>query len=140
MLSKTVTKQSGLKFPGHIKTGPGSILAEMSILAVNLYTLFDVILQDFKAFVDGSGDAGFIVFSLGSIVKNVFDSDLMEKIASVFNKLPHRVVWKHDGITPKNLGANTKVSPWIPQAALLGKNHVCRFSILYYSGHFLVMK
>ena len=71
--------------------------------------------------MDGSGDAGFIVFSTGSIVASGFDDNLTESIALVLKKLPQRVVWKHNGSTPKNLGSNTKISPWLPQPALLGK-------------------
>ncbi|XP_072046054.1 LOW QUALITY PROTEIN: UDP-glucuronosyltransferase 2A3-like [Amphiura filiformis] len=74
---------------------------------------------DFQEFVDGSGDAGFIVFSTGSIVASGFDDTFVESIALVLKKLPQRVFWKHSGSTPKNLGSNTKIAPWLPQAALI---------------------
>ncbi|XP_072046053.1 UDP-glucuronosyltransferase 1-2-like [Amphiura filiformis] len=75
--------------------------------------------SDFQEFANGSGDAGFIVFSTGSIVASGFDDTFVESIALIFKTLPQRVVWKHSGSTPKNLGSNTKIAPWLPQAALL---------------------
>ena len=42
MLSKTVTQQSGLKLPGHSKTGEGSILAEGSTLPESTLRLISV--------------------------------------------------------------------------------------------------
>lgn len=62
------------------------------------YTLLEVIfvsfptfLQDLKEFVDGSGDDGFIVFTMGSMV-----SAMPEKIAkqffNAFRQIPQRVM------------------------------------------------
>ncbi|XP_072013472.1 UDP-glucuronosyltransferase 2C1-like [Amphiura filiformis] len=79
--------------------------------------------KDLADFVAGSGDHGFIIFSLGSIIKFLPDAPETRIITSVLSKLPQRVVWKHDGPMPPNLGTNNtniKTMKWLPQNDLLG--------------------
>ncbi|XP_072013478.1 UDP-glucuronosyltransferase 2B1-like [Amphiura filiformis] len=76
--------------------------------------------KDLADFVAGSGDHGFIIFSLGSIIKFLPDAPETRIITSVLSKLPQRVVWKHDGPMPPNLGTNIKIMKWLPQNDLLG--------------------
>ena len=79
-------------------------------------------IQDLEDFVGGSGDHGFIIFSLGSIIKFLPDAPETRFITRVLSKLPQRVIWKHDGPTLLNLGPNIKTMKWLPQNDLLGKN------------------
>ena len=81
--------------------------------------------QDFLEFVNESGEDGFMVFSVGSIVSGFNNMDLTESIALLLSRLPQRVVWKHVGATPTNIGSNTKIASWIPQTALLGISLQC---------------
>ncbi|XP_072051751.1 UDP-glucuronosyltransferase 2B1-like [Amphiura filiformis] len=76
--------------------------------------------KDLADFVAGSGDHGFIIFSLGSMIKFLPDAPETRLITSVLSKLPQRVVWKHDGPMPPNLGTNIMTMKWLPQNDLLG--------------------
>ncbi|MBN3308974.1 UD2A1 glucuronosyltransferase, partial [Amia calva] len=75
--------------------------------------------QDLEEFVLSSGEHGVIVMSLGTFVSEL-PSDIMEDIASAFAQLPQKVIWKHKGHRPANLGNNTLLMDWIPQNDLLG--------------------
>ncbi|XP_072039715.1 UDP-glucuronosyltransferase 2C1-like [Amphiura filiformis] len=76
--------------------------------------------QDLEDFVQGSGDHGVIVFTLGSMVGSLADHRKTEIIAKVFSRLPQRIIWRHTGELPTNLGSNIKILKWIPQSDLLG--------------------
>jgi glucuronosyltransferase len=79
--------------------------------------------RDLESFVEGSGDAGFIIVSFGSILRGADVSDNVRRLfLSTFAKLPQRVLWKwedkpgvHDTIP-----SNVKLLPWMPQQDLLG--------------------
>ena len=77
-----------------------------------------------EEFVQGSGDHGVIIFSLGSMVGSLGDH-MTSMIADTFRRLPQRVIWKHEGNVPPNIGKNTMIMKWIPQNDLLGK--ACMF-------------
>uniref|UniRef100_A0A8C6ULF9 UDP-glucuronosyltransferase n=1 Tax=Neogobius melanostomus TaxID=47308 RepID=A0A8C6ULF9_9GOBI len=75
--------------------------------------------EDLEEFVQSSGDAGIVVFSLGSMI----DKLTIEKanmIASGLAQIPQKVIWRYSGEKPQTLGANTRVYNWIPQNDLLG--------------------
>ncbi|XP_068614024.1 UDP-glucuronosyltransferase-like [Brachionichthys hirsutus] len=73
---------------------------------------------DLEKFVDGSGDDGFIVFTLGSMVP-----DMPEKTAKqffdAFQQIPQRVVWRYTGVPPEAPPKNVKLMKWLPQKDLL---------------------
>ncbi|KAM4745936.1 UDP-glucuronosyltransferase 2A2-like [Anableps anableps] len=75
--------------------------------------------EDMERFVQSSGDAGIVVFSLGSMVKNL-TTEKTNIIASALAQLPQKVLWRYSGEKPKSLGSNTKIYDWIPQNDLLG--------------------
>uniref|UniRef100_A0A8B9H743 Uncharacterized protein n=1 Tax=Astyanax mexicanus TaxID=7994 RepID=A0A8B9H743_ASTMX len=52
--------------------------------------------QDLEAFVQSSGEHGFIVMTLGTLVDGL-PADTAEEIAAVFSKLPQKVIWRHLG-------------------------------------------
>uniref|UniRef100_A0A8C6SKV7 UDP-glucuronosyltransferase n=1 Tax=Neogobius melanostomus TaxID=47308 RepID=A0A8C6SKV7_9GOBI len=45
---------------------------------------------------------------------------MADEIASVFAKLPQKVIWRHIGPRPSTLGNNTMIVDWMPQKDLLG--------------------
>ncbi|KAL6489151.1 hypothetical protein MHYP_G00028920 [Metynnis hypsauchen] len=74
---------------------------------------------ELQEFVDGSGEHGLIVMSLGTLVKGL-PIDITSEIAAAFAQLPQRVIWRHLGEQPSNLGNNTLLVKWLPQNDLLG--------------------
>uniref|UniRef100_A0A8C6V068 UDP glucuronosyltransferase 1 family, polypeptide A1 n=1 Tax=Neogobius melanostomus TaxID=47308 RepID=A0A8C6V068_9GOBI len=73
---------------------------------------------DLEEFVEGSGDDGFIVFTMGSMV-----SDMPLKTATfffeAFRQIPQRVLWRYEGKVPENAPKNVKLLKWLPQNDLL---------------------
>ncbi|XP_071505032.1 LOW QUALITY PROTEIN: UDP-glucuronosyltransferase 2C1-like [Diadema antillarum] len=88
--------------------------------------------KDLNDFVEGSGDHGIIVFTLGSSVTSLDNEILVESIAKVFSELPQRVLWRYKGAKPRNLGNNTLISDWLPQNDLLG--HPKTRMLIYHGG------
>ncbi|TRY83127.1 hypothetical protein DNTS_020646 [Danionella cerebrum] len=81
---------------------------------------------DLEAFVQSSGEHGFIIMSLGTLVKSL-PTDIANDIAAVFAGLPQKVIWKHLGEQPSNLGNNTLLVDWMPQNDLLGHSKIKAF-------------
>ncbi|KAM4854324.1 UDP-glucuronosyltransferase 2A2 isoform 1-T1 [Thomomys bottae] len=75
--------------------------------------------KEMEEFVQSSGEAGIVVFSLGSMVKNLTD-EKADLIASALAQVPQKVLWRYKGKTPASLGSNTRLFDWIPQNDLLG--------------------
>ncbi|XP_076586984.1 UDP-glucuronosyltransferase 2A2-like [Chaetodon auriga] len=75
--------------------------------------------KDMEDFVQSSGDAGIVVFTLGSMIKNM-TTEKGNMIASALAQIPQKVLWRYSGEKPKTLGANTRIYNWIPQNDLLG--------------------
>ncbi|KAK3872032.1 hypothetical protein Pcinc_022865 [Petrolisthes cinctipes] len=77
--------------------------------------------KSLEEWVAGSGQAGFIYFSLGSLVK---PADMPEKYRSVlvevFGSLQQRVLWKWHQDTMEALPPNVRLSKWLPQQDILG--------------------
>ncbi|KAG7221307.1 hypothetical protein INR49_017374 [Caranx melampygus] len=76
--------------------------------------------EDMEEFVQSSGDAGIVVFTLGSFISNI-TTEKGNMIASALAQLPQKVLWRYRGEKPQTLGANTRLYDWIPQNDLLGK-------------------
>lgn len=74
---------------------------------------------DLEEFVKGSGEYGVVIMSLGTLVK-ALPSEITSEIAAGFAQLPQRVIWRHVGERPQNLGNNTLLVKWLPQNDLLG--------------------
>lgn len=75
--------------------------------------------KELEDFVESSGEHGVIVMTLGTLVERLPD-DITEDIAAAFAELSQKVIWKHKGRRPNNLGNNTLVLDWLPQNDLLG--------------------
>ncbi|XP_029376093.1 UDP-glucuronosyltransferase 1-5-like isoform X2 [Echeneis naucrates] len=74
---------------------------------------------DLEQFVQSAGEHGVIIMTLGSTV-NALPAEVAEEIASVFAKMPQKVIWRHKGERPSTLGNNTLIVDWMPQKDLLG--------------------
>uniref|UniRef100_A0A8C6MKJ9 glucuronosyltransferase n=1 Tax=Moschus moschiferus TaxID=68415 RepID=A0A8C6MKJ9_MOSMO len=75
--------------------------------------------KEMEEFVQSSGEDGIVVFSLGSMVKNLTE-EKANCIASALAQIPQKVLWRYKGKKPAMLGANTRLYDWIPQNDLLG--------------------
>ncbi|KAM8939059.1 UDP-glucuronosyltransferase 2A2-like [Pelodytes ibericus] len=75
--------------------------------------------EEMEKIVQSSGDHGVVVFSLGSMVKNLSE-ERSNVIAAALSQLPQKVIWRYSGKKPADLGENTIVYEWIPQNDLLG--------------------
>nr|XP_019571210.1 PREDICTED: UDP-glucuronosyltransferase 2A2 isoform X3 [Rhinolophus sinicus] len=75
--------------------------------------------KEMEEFVQSSGEYGIVVFSLGSMVKNLTE-EKANLIASALAQIPQKVLWRYKGKKPAMLGANTRLYDWIPQNDLLG--------------------
>nr|XP_046241402.1 UDP-glucuronosyltransferase 2A2-like isoform X2 [Scatophagus argus] len=75
--------------------------------------------KDMEEFVQSSGDAGVVVFTLGSFIKNI-TREKGNMIASALAQIPQKVLWRYSGEKPETLGANTRIYDWIPQNDILG--------------------
>ncbi|KAK2828332.1 hypothetical protein Q5P01_019366 [Channa striata] len=74
---------------------------------------------ELEEFVQSAGEHGVIVMSLGAWA-NPLPQMVTDEIASVFAKVPQKVIWKHKGRRPSTLGNNTLIVDWMPQKDLLG--------------------
>ncbi|XP_071185150.1 UDP-glucuronosyltransferase 2A1-like [Salvelinus alpinus] len=75
--------------------------------------------EDMEEFVQSSGDDGIVVFTLGSMIKNL-TTEKGNMIASALGQIPQKVLWRLSGEKPETLAPNTRVMDWIPQNDLLG--------------------
>ncbi|KAL2780360.1 UDP-glucuronosyltransferase 2A1 isoform 5 precursor, partial [Daubentonia madagascariensis] len=75
--------------------------------------------KEMEEFVQSSGEDGIVVFSLGSMVKNLTE-EKANLIASALAQIPQKVLWRYKGKKPATLGNNTRLYDWIPQNDLLG--------------------
>ncbi|XP_023122067.1 UDP-glucuronosyltransferase 1-2-like [Amphiprion ocellaris] len=74
---------------------------------------------DLEDFVQSAGEHGVIIMTLGTLV-NALPKEVANEIASVFARLPQKVIWRHKGERPSTLGNNTLIVDWMPQKDLLG--------------------
>ncbi|XP_034364793.1 UDP-glucuronosyltransferase 2B17-like [Arvicanthis niloticus] len=75
--------------------------------------------KEMEDFVQSSGEHGVVVFSLGSMVRNMTEEQA-NAIAWALAQIPQKVLWRFDGIKPASLGSNTRIYKWLPQNDLLG--------------------
>ncbi|KAK2816176.1 hypothetical protein Q7C36_022447 [Tachysurus vachellii] len=75
--------------------------------------------KDMEDFVQSSGDDGIVVFSLGSMIKNL-TKERANTIATALGQIPQKVLWRYIGEKPETLAPNTRLYDWIPQNDLLG--------------------
>ncbi|XP_035468040.1 UDP-glucuronosyltransferase 1-2 [Scophthalmus maximus] len=81
---------------------------------------------ELEEFVQSSGEHGFILMSLGTLVKGL-PIEITSEIAAAFAQIPQKVIWRHVGEPPNNLGNNTLLVKWMPQNDLLGHPKIKAF-------------
>ncbi|XP_041720835.1 UDP-glucuronosyltransferase [Coregonus clupeaformis] len=86
----------------------------------------DPLPADLQEFVDESGEDGFVVFTLGSMVSQM-PEEKAKQFFDAFSRIPQRVVWRYTGVVPKNAPANVRLMKWLPQNELLGHPKVKAF-------------
>ncbi|XP_022906342.2 UDP-glucosyltransferase 2 [Onthophagus taurus] len=75
---------------------------------------------DLEEFINESGEAGFIYFSMGSSVKAANMPEYLRRmLLYVFKQLPQRVLWKFED-DMMDIPPNVKLSRWLPQQDILG--------------------
>ncbi|XP_038638496.1 UDP-glucuronosyltransferase 2A1-like [Scyliorhinus canicula] len=74
---------------------------------------------ELEAFMQSSGEHGVVYMSLGTLVTSL-PPELTVTIAEAFARLPQKVIWRHLGERPANLGNNTLLASWVPQNDILG--------------------
>ncbi|XP_069839223.1 UDP-glucuronosyltransferase 1A1-like isoform X3 [Dendropsophus ebraccatus] len=82
--------------------------------------------HDFENLVNSSGEHGFVVFSLGSMVSEIPMNKAMD-IAEALGSIPQTVIWRYTGKVPSNLANNTHLVKWLPQNDLLAHPKVRAF-------------
>ncbi|KAF2357132.1 UDP-glucuronosyl/UDP-glucosyltransferase [Trinorchestia longiramus] len=77
---------------------------------------------DLEDWIQSSGDAGFIFFSLGSAVRpSDIPTETIKVLLTVFKSLKQKVLWKFDlPDVGAELPSNVQLTPWAPQQDLLG--------------------
>uniref|UniRef100_A0A2K6GNL7 UDP-glucuronosyltransferase n=1 Tax=Propithecus coquereli TaxID=379532 RepID=A0A2K6GNL7_PROCO len=75
--------------------------------------------KEMEEIVQSSDEHGVVVFSMGSMVKNLTE-EKANIIASALAQIPQKVLWGYGGKNPATLGNNTHLYDWIPQNDLLG--------------------
>ena len=93
-----------------------------------LVTIFHTPFQDLEKFADESGEHGFIIFSLGSLIKSTsIPPATVRSFVKAFSQIPQRVIWKWESDEkPANLSSNVLTVKWLPQTDLLGKCFVTK--------------
>ncbi|XP_019358035.1 PREDICTED: 2-hydroxyacylsphingosine 1-beta-galactosyltransferase-like isoform X1 [Gavialis gangeticus] len=81
--------------------------------------------QGLRLWVEAA-DAGVIVVSFGIGIR-ALPSDMVDKMAGAFARLPQRVIWRYFGPKPAHLGENMLMMEWLPQNDLLGHPNVKAF-------------
>uniref|UniRef100_A0A673XA69 UDP-glucuronosyltransferase 2A1-like n=1 Tax=Salmo trutta TaxID=8032 RepID=A0A673XA69_SALTR len=56
--------------------------------------------------VQSSGDHGVVVFTLGSMIRNM-TTEQADRIASALGQIPQKILWRHSGEKPETLAPNT---------------------------------
>ncbi|XP_073701512.1 LOW QUALITY PROTEIN: UDP-glucuronosyltransferase-like [Garra rufa] len=82
--------------------------------------------KELEEFVNGSGEHGFVVFTLGSMVSQLPEAKAKE-FFEAFRQIPQRVLWRYTGPVPENAPKNVKLMKWLPQNDLLGHPKVKAF-------------
>ncbi|KAI5089143.1 UDP glucuronosyltransferase 2 family, polypeptide A1 precursor [Silurus meridionalis] len=75
--------------------------------------------KEMADYVQSSGDDGIVVFSMGSMIKNL-TKERANTIAAALGQIPQKVIWRYTGEKPETLAPNTRIYDWIPQNDLLG--------------------
>ncbi|XP_029434707.1 UDP-glucuronosyltransferase 3A2 [Rhinatrema bivittatum] len=79
--------------------------------------------QELEDFIGQSGEAGFIIVTMGSMVTSIEQLDIVKEMNAAFARLPQKVIWRYQRSRwPKELklAPNVKIMDWLSQNDLLG--------------------
>ncbi|XP_062984238.1 UDP-glucuronosyltransferase 3A2 [Elgaria multicarinata webbii] len=79
--------------------------------------------QELEDFIEKTGEAGFIVVTMGTMVSSLPLLHLLKEMNEGFRQLPQGVIWRYQTSRwPKeiSLASNVKIMDWVPQNDLLG--------------------
>ncbi|XP_040276907.1 UDP-glucuronosyltransferase 3A1 [Bufo bufo] len=79
--------------------------------------------QELEDFIAESGESGFIVVTLGSMISSLPLVEFLKAMNDGFAKIPQKVIWRYDKSRwPKelNLSHNVRIMDWLSQNDLLG--------------------
>lgn len=82
--------------------------------------------QDLSVLI-GNSRHGVIYMSFGTIVTAKFFETHFENFLSAFSEIPYDVLWKYDGVVPRNIPPNVHIRKWFPQSDLLAHPNVKLF-------------
>ncbi|CAL4119358.1 unnamed protein product, partial [Meganyctiphanes norvegica] len=86
---------------------------------------------DLEKWIEDSGEHGFILFSMGTVVKpSEMPDRALRAILNVLGTLKQRVLWKWDQDTMDNLPSNIRLTKWLTQQDILGHKKL-RFFITH---------
>ncbi|XP_037395190.1 UDP-glucuronosyltransferase 1A1-like isoform X5 [Pygocentrus nattereri] len=97
---------------------PRPVMPNMVMIGGLSHSKIHALAQDLEEFVNGSGEHGFIVFTLGSMVSELPEVKAKE-FFDAFRQIPQRVLWRYTGVVPKDAPKNVKLMKWLPQNDLL---------------------
>jgi glucuronosyltransferase len=81
--------------------------------------------QDLQDFLDGSGEEGFIYFSMGSFLQGTgMPEEYRQAFVRAFGKLKQRVLWKYEEDEMPDRPLNVKTGKWLPQQDVLGHSKI----------------
>nr|XP_033788724.1 UDP-glucuronosyltransferase 3A1-like [Geotrypetes seraphini] len=79
--------------------------------------------QELEDFIGQSGEAGFIIVTMGSMLSSLVQMDMVKEMNAGFAHLPQKVIWRYQHSQwPQELklAPNVKIVDWLPQNDLLG--------------------
>ncbi|XP_075444307.1 UDP-glucuronosyltransferase 3A1-like isoform X1 [Ascaphus truei] len=79
--------------------------------------------QELEDFISQSGEAGFIVVTLGSMIPSLTLIEVLKEMNAGFAKVPQKVIWRYQiSQWPRELelAPNVKIMDWLSQNDLLG--------------------
>ncbi|XP_030048896.1 UDP-glucuronosyltransferase 3A2 [Microcaecilia unicolor] len=79
--------------------------------------------QELEDFIRQSGEAGFIILTMGSMLSSLVQLDIVKEMNAGFAHLPQKVIWRYQPSQwPQELklAPNVKIVEWLPQNDLLG--------------------
>ncbi|XP_026108226.1 UDP-glucuronosyltransferase 1-1 isoform X3 [Carassius auratus] len=105
---------------------PRPVMPNMVMIGATVSQKPKPLSQELEEFVEGSGEHGFVVFTLGSMVSQLPEAKARE-FFEAFRQIPQRVLWRYTGPVPENAPKNVKLMKWLPQNDLLGHPKVKAF-------------
>ncbi|XP_039511704.1 UDP-glucuronosyltransferase 1A5-like isoform X5 [Pimephales promelas] len=105
---------------------PRPVMPNMVMIGATVSQKPKPLSKELEEFANGSGEHGFVVFTLGSMVSQLPEAKARE-FFEAFRQIPQRVLWRYTGPVPENAPKNVKLMKWLPQNDLLGHPKVKAF-------------